>query len=35
MNKTLLHFAAKNNWGGIGELLILNGADMNAKEVIY
>ena len=32
---TPLHYAARNNSKEIGELLILKGADINAKAIIY
>ena len=34
-NITPLHFAALNDSIKIGELLILKGADINAKNIIY
>ena len=34
-NKTLLHYAAEKNLKEVGELLILKGADINAKDIIY
>ena len=30
-----LHYAAKNNLKEIGEILISEGADINAKDIIY
>ena len=33
-NKTPLHYAAEKNSKEIGELLILKGADINAKDMI-
>ena len=35
MNKTPLHIAAEKNSKEIGETLISNGADINAKDIIY
>ena len=35
MKFTPLHYAAKKNSKEIGELLISNGADINAKDTIY
>ena len=35
INKTPLHYAAENNSKEIGEILISNGADINAKDIIY
>ena len=34
-NKTPLHIAAEKESNKIGELLILKGADINAKDIIY
>ena len=34
-NKTPLHYAAEKNSKEIGELLILNGADIKSKDIIY
>ena len=35
MNKTPLHYAAYYNSKEMGELLISNGADMDARDIIY
>ena len=32
-NRTLLHYAAERNFKEIGEVLIANGADINAKDI--
>ena len=34
-NKTPLHYAAQNNSKEIAEFLILKGADINAKNILY
>ena len=34
-NWTPLHIAAEKNSNKIGELLIMKGADINAKDIIY
>ena len=34
-NWTPLHYAAKKNSNEIGEILISEGADINAKTIIY
>ena len=34
-NKTPLHIAIKKYLTQLGELLILKGADINAKDIIY
>ena len=34
-NKTPLHYAAEFDSNKIGEILILKGADINAKDIIY
>ena len=34
-NKTPLHIAAEKNSKEIGKILILKGADINAKAIIY
>ena len=35
MNKSPLYIALVNNFKEIGEILILKGADINAKDIIY
>ena len=35
MNNTPLHIAAENNSKEIGEILISEGADINAKDIFY